>query len=354
MNGSPKSHQALAKACWFCTHPQVDGEDRSLLAFFATNSDFKAGTNSRPGNVNLEVALGLKRRAIQRRATRLASFGLLEITERGDGRGHATAYRVVSESRYFPDRAPGGNQECLIVDKPRRLDDADSDDEDYKPRRVEDADSDLNRVAALPETASSETETASSEGPKAPKPRRLDDHTPTASPKTPPPPPPQKSKPAEAAVVLENKYMATIGKWGPRNLEQLEALVAEHGVDTVDHAVAAAIADGGLQDVKSKSGCVLFRLPEKIAKHKADADAAIRKAKKEAAIARDIEFQTVQLLFSHHERWFDHRFLTTDADKSLFSKIKSDTRTFEPEDARALYERFQEWDKAQPKNDFEF
>jgi hypothetical protein len=144
--------------------------------------------------------------------------------------------------------------------------------------------------------------------------------------------------------------MATIGSWGKRNLERLDAEVEEHGYEAIDKALAEILRDG-LGQCTSKSGVVLSRIREKLAKHKADAEAAVRKSKEEAAIMRDIEFQTVQHVFGRYENWFDHRFLTADDDKSLFSKIVSDTRTFEPEDALALFRRYQEWDKAQQERE---
>ena len=124
MNGTPKSHSALIQACFYCTHPDLDGADRALLGFLASAGEYKVATNSRPGNANLEVALDMKKRAIQRRAALLVERGLLEITERGDGRGNATVYRILITSQYFPDRAPGGNRE-LLIEEPRRVDDAD-------------------------------------------------------------------------------------------------------------------------------------------------------------------------------------------------------------------------------------
>jgi hypothetical protein len=292
MNCPPKSLQAFAKACWFCTHPDVDGEDRSLLAFLAVNSDSGTGQNSRPGNVNLEVALQLKRRAIQRRVNPLVSIGLLEITERGDGRGNATTYRVVWESPCFPDQAPGGNREWLIVDKPRRIEDADSDDAEPKPRRVEDADSDLNRVASDYKPRRQEKETASSSSQEAPKPRRLGAATPVS--------PPKPTNPHTGEGGLEGwitNHCDQMGVPAESIKNILDGKVRAKGEANVVRALNKFLErPQGVVGLKSPWAMCLKELDVYLAVVDDANMVADREAKKEAAIQASIEQQRQELI----------------------------------------------------------
>ena len=68
---------------------------------------------------------------------------------------------------------------------------------------------------------------------------------------------------------MEKKNLATIGSFGKRRIDELDALIGEHGYDDVDRAIDAVIAEGFGPDVKSKAGVTLHRLPAKIEKLKA-------------------------------------------------------------------------------------
>src|ERR1700758_4247491 len=130
MNGTPKSHRAVELAAAHCTHPDINGTDKALLMYLAICSDHAKGTNSHPGNRNLTDVLCLTDSPTDARLRKNRERGLIARTERGDGRGKASAYRLCLESPYFPDFTPGG--ECLVVEKPPCPDGADS---DSKPPR---------------------------------------------------------------------------------------------------------------------------------------------------------------------------------------------------------------------------
>jgi hypothetical protein len=115
MNGTPRSHRALCLAAIHCTHPELDGIDKSLLSYLANYGDFRTGKNSRPGNANISDALGLTGRPAKMRLTKNIERGLIERTSTGNGRGLASVYALRLDSQYFPDRAPGGE---WLIEKP--------------------------------------------------------------------------------------------------------------------------------------------------------------------------------------------------------------------------------------------
>jgi hypothetical protein len=123
MNGKPKNLRAAFLAAAHCTHPDTDAADKSLLAYLTAYANYKTGENSRPGNRNLADVINFTDRGMKNRLTQLITYGLLERTERGDGRGRASAYRLCWESPFYPDQAPGGE---WLSDKPGTLDCPDS------------------------------------------------------------------------------------------------------------------------------------------------------------------------------------------------------------------------------------
>lgn len=94
---------------------------------------------------------------------------------------------------------------------------------------------------------------------------------------------------------LEKKHLATIGSWGKRNLERLDAVIASHGYAAVDVALDAIVKEG-FGECTSKSGVALHRLPEAIAKDAKKRADAIQKSKDEVAQARSVERQTQEIV----------------------------------------------------------
>jgi hypothetical protein len=91
-------------------------------------------------------------------------------------------------------------------------------------------------------------------------------------------------------MALEKKHLATIGLWGSKR-EEYKALIDKHGMDDVDKAMAAAITDGGLEDVKSKPAVVLHRMAQKLAELIGKRDTAVLRRKQEARQAEFVEQQ---------------------------------------------------------------
>jgi hypothetical protein len=141
LNGKPKNHRGLCLAAYHCTHPDIDAHDRLLLTYIAQNTD-RTDMTAHPGNKNLASAIGLKDRATDDRLTNNMARKLIERTERADGRGKASAYRICWESPFYPDRTPTG--EWLVADK--------------EPRTLACADSDVNRAPADPKPRISDGE----------------------------------------------------------------------------------------------------------------------------------------------------------------------------------------------------
>lgn len=129
MNGRPKDFRALALTVQYCTHPDLDGIDIAILHCFAAYA-IVDGTGSHPGNVNLCAASRLGRSAMAARVAKMVKLGLLALTNRGDGRGQSSEYRICLENTHFPERAPGGSNECLVEkpsgQEPDGLDETDS------------------------------------------------------------------------------------------------------------------------------------------------------------------------------------------------------------------------------------
>jgi hypothetical protein len=162
MNDKPKSHHAMVLATLHCTHPALDGADKTILTCLVENGDHGTGENCRPGNYNLMDAVRLTKRALQPRINKLIAAGLIDRTEIGDGRGRATIYRILWKSEYYPDKTPSGKE--WLIDKPGSPDSPDS-----KQGSVDSPDSPetgqpdrTNRAAAVAEPGSTETETGQS------------------------------------------------------------------------------------------------------------------------------------------------------------------------------------------------
>lgn len=108
MNAKPISHRALCLAALHCTHPELDGTDKGLLACLLENGEHGTGENCRPGNRNLMDVVRLTKRPLDARIDRLIQAGLIQRTERGDGRGKASVYSILWRSPSYPDRTPNG------------------------------------------------------------------------------------------------------------------------------------------------------------------------------------------------------------------------------------------------------
>ena len=117
-------------AAWHCTHPDIDGIDKSLLAYLADYAK-PDGTSAYPGNRNIGDAIGLKDSATDKRLAKNIARGLIERTERANGRNRASAYRLCLENASYPDEAPGGER---LVKKTR------GQDVDEEPPGIEHAD----------------------------------------------------------------------------------------------------------------------------------------------------------------------------------------------------------------------
>jgi hypothetical protein len=116
MTNHPASLRSFLLSVLCCDHPDLDGIDRALLAMLAANANMATGVNARPGNAMLERSSGLGRSAMQTRLAKNIERGLIERTQKGDGRGLASVYRLCIDSPYYPDQAPNG--EWLIAKKP--------------------------------------------------------------------------------------------------------------------------------------------------------------------------------------------------------------------------------------------
>jgi len=170
MNGKPKSARAVHLAAFHCTHPDLDGIDKGLLAYLAEYASYGTGADSHPGNRNIADALSLTDRPTDNRLKKNIDRGLIERTERADGRKKASVYRLCLERPYYPDQTPGGER---LVEPPtpdgipRCVDSADKFNGQSKPRCVDSADSPVsalpnagNRAAEELKPRCQETETA--------------------------------------------------------------------------------------------------------------------------------------------------------------------------------------------------
>jgi hypothetical protein len=96
---------------------------------------------------------------------------------------------------------------------------------------------------------------------------------------------------------LQQKHMAAIGYFG-RKRQDFQRYIDEFGFDLVDKATLAAIAEGNLENAKSKPGCIVFRLGEKLAVEVKKRDRAKQKAKEDASIEESIELQTCAIVIA--------------------------------------------------------
>jgi hypothetical protein len=180
MNGKPISGHALRLAVLHCTHPVLDGADKAILTCLIENGDHGTGENCRPGNRNLLDAVRLTKRPLDSRIDRLISAGLIERTERGDGRGHASVYRIRWRSNHYPDQTPNGE---LLIDKPGCVDSPDCKNE---PGCVDSHDYSETRLLEEPKPGCAPTETGLSGQPhtiSAPESKaHTEAHTPASQP----------------------------------------------------------------------------------------------------------------------------------------------------------------------------
>ena len=90
-------------AAFRCSHPDLDAVDVLLLTFLIENGDYGTGKNCRPGNYELAHVARISLATVKRRLAALIERGLIERTERGDGRSTASIYRICWESTFYPD-----------------------------------------------------------------------------------------------------------------------------------------------------------------------------------------------------------------------------------------------------------
>jgi hypothetical protein len=160
MNAKPKSARALRLAAIHCTFSAMDGTDKALLACLIENGDHGTGENCRPGNRNLLDAARLTKRPVDARIDRLVAAGIIERTERGDGRGRASVYRILWRSNHYPDQTPNGE---WLIDKPGCVDSPDCKKEpgcvDSHDSRITGLPDGANRAAGKPKPGCQEAET---------------------------------------------------------------------------------------------------------------------------------------------------------------------------------------------------
>ena len=237
MNSKPKSSLALMKAASHCTHPELDGVDKSLLAYLAMYADKITGENSHPGNKNIADALGLTDRPTDARLQKNVARGLIERTARADGRSKASTYRLCIESPYYPNRTPGG--EWLIEeppnpeppgDKPRCVGSADNSELADKPRCVGSAD---NSETALP---TGENRAAETPKPRCDSPETALSGQPAIKSHPNPTNHPPKPEPWDGWLVsLPTELHGSILSKG--NQSKLESQIQQHGRELVKAAI---------------------------------------------------------------------------------------------------------------------
>jgi hypothetical protein len=102
--------------------------------------------------------------------------------------------------------------------------------------------------------------------------------------------------------LLQEKYMAEIGYFG-RKATDFQKYIDDYGFDIVDAATKAALADGNLEDVKSRVGCIVHRLGQKLAAEVKMRHRAEQKKKEEEFQAASIERQTQEIIARRDKKW---------------------------------------------------
>jgi hypothetical protein len=102
--------------------------------------------------------------------------------------------------------------------------------------------------------------------------------------------------------LLEEKHMAEIGYFG-RKATDFQKYIDDYGFDIVDAATKAALADGNLEDVKSRVGCIVHRLGQKLAAEVKMRHRAEQKKTEEEFQAASIERQTQEIIARRDKRW---------------------------------------------------
>lgn len=152
-----KSYADLVQAVSQVRDTSLTQGECLFLAVLAAHS---VKGNPHPGNERLRIGCRVTTvRAVQKIAEKLIHKRLIEVVQRGDGRGNATVYKIRVDDDRFPPAKPRTPEDMVSQCKPRTLEDIVLDD---KQRTDE------------PETANSHTENHELE---AEKPRTLEDTT---------------------------------------------------------------------------------------------------------------------------------------------------------------------------------
>jgi hypothetical protein len=104
--------------------------------------------------------------------------------------------------------------------------------------------------------------------------------------------------------LLEAKHMAEIGYFG-RKATDFQKYIDDYGFDIVDAATKAALADGNLEDVKSRVGCIVHRLGQKLAAEVKTRHRAEQQQKFDELQAASIERQTQEIIARRDGRRYE-------------------------------------------------
>jgi hypothetical protein len=291
----PKSQRAAEMACFHCTHPDVDSADKALLVYLALNCNFGTGKNSHPGNDCLLDAASISKATTKRRLAKNIDRGLIERTERGDGRSTASVYRLCFESPHYPEKTPSGE---LLTDK------AAHPDEPVKQSKAAHLDEPVKSETGSPDSGNwltGEQKLAHQE----PKLAHIGEPTPpTHQNPTTYPPPPENEQQEGGWRILEEKHMADIGPWGKHTPAMIE-LMDLHGREAVDEAMIDA-KSSGFEGVKSPIGVLVAkRLQQSLAKLAEKKKTAEQAAKDEEVQAASIERQTQEIIARRDARRYE-------------------------------------------------
>jgi hypothetical protein len=283
----PTTQRSALLSASHCTHPDVDAADKMLLVYFVIVGDFGTGKNAHPGNDSLLDAASISKATTKRRLAKLIERGLIERTERGDGRSTASVYRILWDNPYFPAQTPGG--ERLTENNPAHLREPDS------PRKAAHSDEPVKSKTGSLSSGNWLTGDQKLAHQK-PKLAHIGEPTPPTHQKnTTYPPPPETEQREGGWHFLEKKHMADIGPWGKHTAAMIE-LIDRHGSGAVDVAIADA-KSSGFEGVKSPIGVLIAkRLQQALAKITEQKAKAEQAAKEEEFQAASIERQTQEII----------------------------------------------------------
>lgn len=112
-----RNHAQLVQGVSQIREPSLTQGERLFLDVLAAHA---VKSSPHPGNERLMVGCGVTTaRAVQKIAEKLISKGLIEVLQRGDGRGHATVYRICTEDARFPHPKQRTPEFAVSSDKPR-------------------------------------------------------------------------------------------------------------------------------------------------------------------------------------------------------------------------------------------